>query len=774
MTAFLDIPLETIANGDTLSTLQRAIDERKITPPAFLASLTSLALGSNIPASTTILSALRRKIQTQHMETAGRLALAEMLDRLGDAPRNQDLADAMSFGTPEPLIEEALRQPGGPGAGAALLRQSAQTPIGERVAVFTRESFAESDISLTDLLGEGGQIAYADLAHMTPYTPAIALNLASFVTPEGVDGAQIRNVLTAIAAALGEGILILTGVGAAILSLGEAYSSQDGRMTAAQLLGYVAAILNGTALSADQTAKLGTSALSAKTGTQAKLTRAILPLNTAAKDWLMPESDGLASITSFYADDESPADLAKSVQLGLTRRAPDALSKLLDQLSGDNTLDEIPGLDPDKLRARGFTVEALSHVKSALADGLPLSAAFSRWVLGDAFIQDGLKLNPENYDTDGHALLSATGFSRKEIIAAEASLEGRAQDTIAGALAKTGLSSQTSMADEAQLAQAVVPYLNLPPFISVLTISPGDTLREVDATGLNLVLTGYRAPMSTDLQERMKHAISLNRIGVPNTPEQQTLAQEVSQTPLSTRTRLPDRRKGYIQKSTVGGHKVYLHTGEFEDGALGEIFIDMHKEGAAFRSLMNNFAIAISIGLQYGVPLDEFVDAFVFTRFEPAGEVTGNDRITKATSILDYIFRELAVSYLDREDLAEIGDNVSHDGLGRGLEDGTREAQGELTVEAAKVISRGFSRGQLPDNIVVLNRRRESETDEEASVTETDQVAIPASDDEGVTPDYLSEACPACGSFTLIATQASDGVTNCDACGQAATMEAGS
>ena len=116
-----------------------------------------------------------------------------------------------------------------------------------------------------------------------------------------------------------------------------------------------------------------------------------------------------------------------------------------------------------------------------------------------------------------------------------------------------------------------------------------------------------------------------------------------------TRRKLPDRRKGYIQKAAVGGHKVYIHTGEYDDGELGEIFIDMHKEGAAFRSLMNNFAIAISIGLQYGVPLDEFVDAFVFTRFEPAGRVTGNDSIRSATSILDYIFRELGVSYLDRQ-----------------------------------------------------------------------------------------------------------------------------
>ena len=142
----------------------------------------------------------------------------------------------------------------------------------------------------------------------------------------------------------------------------------------------------------------------------------------------------------------------------------------------------------------------------------------------------------------------------------------------------------------------------------------------------------------------------------------------------ANRHRLPERRKGYTQKAIVGGHKVYLRTGEYADGTLGEIFIDMHKEGAAFRAMMNNFAIAVSVGLQYGVPLEEFVEAFTFTRFEPAGMVQGNDSIKNATSILDYIFRELAVSYLDRTDLAHVKPTgESFDDLGRG-EDGAGSA----------------------------------------------------------------------------------------------------
>jgi ribonucleoside-diphosphate reductase alpha chain len=212
-----------------------------------------------------------------------------------------------------------------------------------------------------------------------------------------------------------------------------------------------------------------------------------------------------------------------------------------------------------------------------------------------------------------------------------------------------------------------------------------------------------------------------------------------------TRRRLPDRRKGYIQKAAVGGHKVYLHTGEYDEGSIGELFIDMHKEGAAFRSLMNNFAIAVSIGLQYGVPLDEFVDAFVYTRFEPAGRVTGNDSIRSATSILDYIFRELAVSYLDRSDLANAdpdAEPLSADGLGHGQTEGVAEE----TVPAARFISKGFARGATGDNLVVVpfaSRRPREETIEPASH-----------------PDV----CPSCGGLSL---QRRAGAFVCDACGAA-------
>jgi len=168
---------------------------------------------------------------------------------------------------------------------------------------------------------------------------------------------------------------------------------------------------------------------------------------------------------------------------------------------------------------------------------------------------------------------------------------------------------------------------------------------------------------------------------------------------LSTRSRMPDRRKGYIQKVNIGSHKVYLHTGEYDDGKIGEIFIDTHKEGELVKALMNNFAIAISLGLQYGVPLDEFVDAFIETKFEPSGKVIGNDRILNATSILDYIFRELAISYLGREDLAHTPsisgtkNNFSY----------TEEENSNLLKIVKDITSKGFVRSNYKDKLVDLS-----------------------------------------------------------------------
>jgi ribonucleoside-diphosphate reductase alpha chain len=259
---------------------------------------------------------------------------------------------------------------------------------------------------------------------------------------------------------------------------------------------------------------------------------------------------------------------------------------------------------------------------------------------------------------------------------------------------------------------------------------------------------------------------------------------------VALRHKLPNRRKGYTQKANVGGHKVYLRTGEYEDGSIGELFIDMHKEGAAFRSLMNNFAIAISLGLQYGVPLEEYVDAFTFTRFEPAGLVQGNDTIKSATSILDYIFRELAVSYLGRTDLAHVNpDDIDNMTIGGGVDDD----RGYAAVAADRYMSRGLMRGALNNRVVVVSGqamdagrgdgpvariRRElaasighvdgntamaitPDAEIESSVASVERPAS-ALRVEAQIKGYEGEACGECGNFTLVRNGT---CMKCDTCG---------
>ena len=182
--------------------------------------------------------------------------------------------------------------------------------------------------------------------------------------------------------------------------------------------------------------------------------------------------------------------------------------------------------------------------------------------------------------------------------------------------------------------------------------------------------------------------------------EKTPIVQKISKN--KDRSKMPDRRKGYIQKVTIGNHKIYLHTGEYEDGKVGEIFIDMNKEGELVKALMNNFAIAISLGLQYGVPLDEFVDAFIETKFEPSGEIKGNDRILNASSILDYIFRELAISYLGREDLAHtpsINKTINEKMIDNDNEDTFLKLVKGIT-------SKGFIRSNYKDKLVDLSNIR--------------------------------------------------------------------
>ncbi|MFT4954741.1 MAG: ribonucleoside-diphosphate reductase alpha chain [Brevundimonas sp.] len=420
-------------------------------------------------------------------------------------------------------------------------------------------------------------------------------------------------------------------------------------------------------------------------------------------------------------------------------------------LLGRRTLVEAPGLNHGTLRALGFTDLELQAVETALSTVQRLEDACLP-VLDAGFVHDVLGVTASDREDADFDLLAHLGVSDEDRALASAYAFGRA-DLNDWDGASPELRAVLGL-DPAHVIAAVAPFSDVPdvsPERLPWDCSDEAAMRALsrralaDARAVRLVADP--APLG-DLLDLPPVEASV-RTAMPLQGAERTVSERVVEKVVErdrARRKLPDRRKGYIQKAAVGGHKVYIHTGEYEDGELGEIFIDMHKEGAAFRSLMNNFAIAISIGLQYGVPLDEFVDAFVFTRFEPAGRVTGNDSIKSATSILDYIFRELAVSYLDRSELANADpDALNADGLG-GSEDGEAEA-----VPAARFISKGFARGAAPDNLVVLPFGQKKEPEQPPSA--------PA--------EPLAAACPACGDFAL---QRKGPGFECDSCGAAPQM----
>ncbi|MBI1255281.1 MAG: TSCPD domain-containing protein [Hyphomonas sp.] len=704
------------------------------------------------PLNAAALRDVRSAWSAANLLGVSQLATAEMLERLGDVPRNAELAEALAAGLPQDVLEEALRQPGGILKTAASLRAAAVSTPSPRPGVFEAGHIdAGLKEGLLSALEEGAEIHLMRGALPEAGTRCRVLDVAQAIGPGGLEADYLVSSVDAASRSLGEGMLVVAGLGAAVLSLGLDYASEAGVAVGAALAALVKSAATGAAFPAAQGRLLGLDGLKASGRRSCQL--ALLPLRDIAGTLPECESEGASPVRTVLAYGEDAPSLSRAARLGLARRAPEHLPQLLERLAQAGAHDLDSALGRNRLRDRGFTDEAIERVTRAIGDGLPLNAAFSRWVLGDEIIIHDLKLSPERFDSDGKALLSAVGFSKKDIAAAELAIDGAIEEIAGKGLAAAGFSLQVTADAEIRFTAAASRALGGMGMLRAPSAEGLELAEAAMAAGLSALMTGHRAPPSDDLRLRMEQIISLAEEIAADAEALPDLPALSEEPPARVRrTRLPDRRKGYIQKATVGGHKVYLHTGEFDDGSLGEIFIDMHKEGAAFRSLMNNFAISVSLGLQYGVPLEEYADAFVFTRFEPAGAVTGNDRITNATSILDYIFRELAVSYLGRDDLAEA--DVTHDGLGRGAGDATRAEPAPFTSEAAQIISRGFSRGQLPDNIVILDRRRAEKAAEE-----------PEAATEALSPTYLSQACPACGSFTLFEAGPENHLA-CDTCGE--------
>ncbi|MDJ0922514.1 MAG: hypothetical protein QNI84_15405 [Henriciella sp.] len=701
------------------------------------------------------LEAAASRVAQQQVEQQGRLALAELLDSLGDQPRNADLAEAVARGVPATLIETALNSGKGFQSLADSFRAQGLKASAAPACRLNVEQGSETEMS--ELRKSGISLSVCADTDLDLNMPAMAIDIARFVTPDGMDLLVLRDLVALASTEGGTLALVPCGMTAALMALGAPYS-EDQTDGVAALLRLIRAAAAGTKTEeADETRFAIDGLADADVRPEVKLL--LLPLSAGALSTITPTSQGLTPFVSvLQSGNDGRLELSNIARLGLSRVAPTELPQLLTTLAEAADLEQTPHFSGETLATRGFTNEAIAKIKSALGEGLPLNAAFSRWVLGDEIISNDLRLAPENFDTDGRELLKTLGFSRKQIEEAEAAIDNRPHALVDTALTEAGLTQSLPAGALTDLATRLRDHVDAP---IMLTISEDDpALIEVStAAGLDLWLPALDQVVDRLTSDRMTQIMSLAEDLANEDQTGEYLPVSDPQAAVS-RTRLPDRRKGYIQKATVGGHKVYLHTGEFDDGSLGEIFIDMHKEGAAFRSLMNNFAIAVSLGLQYGVPLEEYVDAFVFTRFEPAGEVTGNDQITRATSILDYIFRELAVSYLAREDLAELGD-VTHDGLGRGLGDGIERSHAQpLPDEAAQLISRGFSRGQIPDNIVILNKHRE----EKEAVDDTGEAEASTSGEDQTQPDYLPDACTNCSSFTLYVEPA-DGLVTCDTCG---------
>ncbi|HLG46520.1 MAG TPA: vitamin B12-dependent ribonucleotide reductase [Reyranella sp.] len=505
-----------------------------------------------------------------------------------------------------------------------------------------------------------------------------------------------------------------------------------------------------------------------------------------------------------------------------------AIAKIVAHAVGHGTLKDAPAINHETLAARGFDKAALDRVEKALPTAFDIRFAFSRYTLGDDFCREVVGLDESELIDPQLDLLARLGFSRSDIAQANVhacgtmSIEGApglkrehlavfdcanpcgrdgtrclsaeshirmmaaAQPFVSGAISKTINMPNAATVDDCRKAYELSWKLGLK---ANALYRDGSKLSQP----LSAMALGDDVAANDDLMEMTPAArapIIAERI------VERIVEREVSR----GRERLPQRRKGYTQKAIVGGHKVYLRTGEYEDGRVGEIFIDMHKEGAAFRSVMNNFAIAISIGLQYGVPLEEYVEAFTFTRFEPAGLVQGNDAIKNATSILDYVFRELAISYLGRTDLAHVSpEDLEHDALGEGVDQGKPPA-GE--PHASAIISKGLVRsktdrlmlvqGGAGDDFSAHGRASAAASahgyashgavalkgDLESYAEEADHQSAGHADlrlefsppeasaagkrAEARMKGYVGEACPECGNFTMVRNGT---CLKCETCG---------
>ncbi|MBF0105022.1 MAG: vitamin B12-dependent ribonucleotide reductase [Deltaproteobacteria bacterium] len=459
--------------------------------------------------------------------------------------------------------------------------------------------------------------------------------------------------------------------------------------------------------------------------------------------------------------------------------------EIINYCRGTGTLKSAPSINHETLSAKGFTAEVLEKIEVALTQAFDITFIFNKHTLGDDFLKTKLKLTDQQLDDFGFSLLNHIGFTDEDIEKANnyccgtMTIEGaphlkKDHYSIFDCASRCGRYGTRCISTDAHIEMMAAAQ----PFISgaiskTINMQNDATIEAVSRAyfkswGLMLKANAlYRDGSKLSQPLNTVTADIFDTIEEYKDEAQTTVIKEVTEKIvyryLSKRRVLPNRRGGYTQKADVGGHKVYLRTGEFKDGCLGEIFLDMHKEGAAFRSLMNCFAIAISIGLQYGVPLEEFVEAFTFTRFEPNGIVKGHDNIKMATSVIDWIFRDLAMNYLGRFDLVHVKpEDIINTTVGEHRrEDEVSEHKSSFvrgSDEPVKLVKRAYA--EVQDVGGGLQEVISSPANLRLQVSQT--TTSEKHFKEAKLKGYEGDPCPDCGQFTLLRNGS---CLKCDSCG---------
>jgi ribonucleoside-diphosphate reductase alpha chain len=478
------------------------------------------------------------------------------------------------------------------------------------------------------------------------------------------------------------------------------------------------------------------------------------------------------------------------------------IEAIVNYCKGHSTFRGAPGINTQSLKSKGFTDEVIEKIEKELPFAFDVQFVFNKYSLGEDFLKKDLRIESNIYNQIGFNLLEHLGFTKEEInqtndyVCGTMTVENapflKEKDlpvfdcaNKCGKYGKRFLSYQAHIGIMAGaqpfISGAISKTINLPEDATVVDIKDAYYMSwklMVKANALYRDGSKLSQPLNS-VYELLNFEDDENDIPL-NTASAASHTREVSEKIIykyvSQRRKLPNRRAGYTQKAMVGGHKVYLRTGEYEDGQIGEIFIDMHKEGAAFRSLMNAFAIAISLGLQHGVPLEEFVDAFTFFKFEPSGMVSGNPHIKMSTSVIDYLFRELAVTYLGRYDLAQVSpDDLRSDEIGRKSNQVLSDDPKSQEVPMKPTVSNSFESKLSKSSDVkpislsgALGKdEKESSSISSIGVAVATATRISASEtmriiQEARTKGYTGDSCVECGSFEMVRNGS---CLKCNSCG---------